>query len=95
MRKSIFNWILIILSITFIFFVYLNIDTKNKKISKKVSDAFDYLDSLLKNKKFMNKIKLNRGELILLNNHILAHGRTTFKLEKKINKRKLYRIWIN
>ena len=43
----------------------------------------------------MKKIKLNRGELILLNNHILAHGRTTFKLEKKINKRKLYRIWIN
>ena len=68
---------------------------KNKKIPDDYLNAFNYLDSLLKNKKFMKKIKLNRGELILLNNHILANGRTTFKLEQKINKRKLYRIWIN
>ena len=43
----------------------------------------------------MKKIKLKRGDLILLNNHILAHGRTTFKIGKNFNERKLYRIWIN
>lgn len=68
---------------------------KKKKISKDLSNAFNYLDNLLKNKKFMKKIKLKRGHLILLNNHILAHGRTTFKISKKLVQRKLYRIWIN
>lgn len=68
---------------------------KNKKISKTLKKAFNYLDKLLESRKFMKKIKLKRGDLILLNNHFLAHGRTTFKLNSKVNTRKLYRIWIN
>ena len=31
------------------------------------------------------KMKLKRGDLIILNNHILAHGRTTFKVNNKKN----------
>lgn len=67
---------------------------KKKDISKDTLKAFNYLDKLLISKKFMKKIKLAKGDLILLNNHILAHGRTMFKLEKNFNARKLYRIWI-
>lgn len=68
---------------------------RKKKISKKLTRALNYLDRLLKSKKFMKKIKLKRGDLILLNNHTLAHGRTTFKINKKFHQRLLYRIWIN
>ena len=50
---------------------------------KKLPIAFTKakLDSLLTNRKFMKKLSL-KGDLILLNNHILAHGRTTFKIGK-------------
>ena len=70
-------------------------EIKKKELPKKLKIAFDELDKLLANKRFMKKIKLKRGDLILLNNHILAHGRTTFKIGKNFNERKLYRIWIN
>ena len=70
-------------------------DVGNGFTPSNISKAFDYLDKLLVSKKFMKKIKLKRGDLILLNNHILAHGRTTFKIGKNFNERKLYRIWIN
>lgn len=70
-------------------------EIKKKELPKNLKKAFDELDKLLANKKFIKKIKLKRGDLILLNNHILAHGRTTFKIDKKTNTRKLYRIWIN
>ena len=70
-------------------------ELRKKKLPISFKRAFDKLDSLLTYRKFMKKIKLKRGDLILLNNHILAHGRTTFKLGKKSNTRKLYRIWIN
>ena len=33
--------------------------------------------------KFYKKTKLNRGDLVVLNNHILAHGRTAFKIQSK------------
>ena len=62
---------------------------------KKQLQAFNYLDKLLSDEKFYKKTKLNRGDLVVLNNHILAHGRTAFKIQSKKNVRKLYRIWIN
>ncbi len=68
---------------------------KKNTISKNQLKAFNYLDKLLSDKKFYKKTKLNRGDLVVLNNHILAHGRTAFKIQSKKNIRKLYRIWIN
>ena len=68
---------------------------KNKKLSKEQLEALDYLDKLLKKKKFYKKTKLNRGDLVILNNHLIAHGRTTFKISSKGQQRKLYRIWLN
>ena len=70
-------------------------ELKKKKLPISFTKAFDKLDSLLTNRKFMKKIKLKRGDLIILNNHILAHGRTTFKINTKFNQRLLYRIWVN
>lgn len=68
---------------------------KKKEIPVEISKAFNLLDKLLLSKKFMKKVKLAKGDLILLNNHILAHGRTTFKLKKNFKPRRLYRIWID
>lgn len=69
---------------------------RKKNISKIKKDALNLLDKLLISKKFYKKLKLNSGDLIILNNHVLAHGRTAFKVSdtKTIN-RKLYRIWLN
>ena len=68
---------------------------KKKRLSKKQIQAFNYLDKLLKKKEFYKKTKLNRGDLVILNNHTIAHGRTTFKITSKGQQRKLYRIWLN
>ena len=54
------------------------------------------LDRLLTSNKFSKKLKLKRGQLIILNNHVLAHGRSTFKIKDNSDvNRKLYRIWLN
>ena len=56
----------------------------------------NFLDKLLRSKKFVTKFKLKRGQLVILNNHILAHGRSTFKIKNNSDvNRKLYRIWLN
>ena len=69
---------------------------RKKNISQDKKNALNLLDKLLTSKKFYKKLKLNSGDLIILNNHILAHGRTTFKVtDKKTANRKLYRIWLN
>jgi len=69
---------------------------KKKKITKVQKESLDLLDDLLQSNKFCKRLKLNRGDLLVLNNHILAHGRTSFKINsKKKANRKLYRIWLN
>lgn len=69
---------------------------KKEKISKKKKKSLDYLDKLLSEKKFNKRLKLKKGDYIVFNNHILAHGRTTFRLSSKSNiGRKLFRIWLN
>ena len=89
MRKSIFNWILIILSITFIFFVYLNIDTKNKKISKfsKVEKCLNlkYEKHELNSKKNFGSFKLNlkilnerKWKKILITNEVLNYENKSY-----------------
>ena len=64
-----------------------------KKLNTNQIDAMNYLDKLLINKKFIKKYKLLSGDIIMLNNHIMAHGRSSFKLEKA--KRLFIRTWIN
>ena len=55
--------------------------------------ALNYLDKLLSQKRFQKRYKLNEGDLIILNNNILAHGRSGFKLNSG-NQRSLIRIWV-
>ena len=55
--------------------------------------ALKKLDQMLTEKKYQKRYKLNKGDIILLNNNILAHGRTKFKVTKD-NNRTLLRAWI-
>ena len=71
-------------------------ELKNQNLTFNQINSLNYLDSLLTNKNFSKILKLGSGDLLILNNHILAHGRTTFQLNKKKDKsRKLYRIWLH
>lgn len=66
---------------------------KNVKIKKSQLLALKKLDQMLTEKKYQKRYKLNKGDIILLNNNILAHGRTKFKVTKD-NNRTLLRAWI-
>jgi len=66
---------------------------KNKILDKKKIKALDVLDSLMKKKQFQQRYKMSKGDLIILNNNVMAHGRSGFTLGKKIKKRSLIRLW--
>ena len=66
---------------------------KSIKLNKNQNGALNILDKLLVKKEFQSKYKLNEGDIIILNNNYLAHGRSGFKLNVS-NQRSLMRIWI-
>ena len=66
---------------------------KKEKIFKKKIEALNYLDKILENKKFKYTYKLNKGDYVILNNNVIAHGRSSFKIEKN-NPRELVRVWV-
>jgi len=49
---------------------------------------------MLNAKKFQKKYKLKMGDMIILNNNILAHGRTGFSIKGTNKPREMLRIWI-
>ena len=65
---------------------------KNKALNSSQLKSLNCLDRLLMSNKFAINFKLNTGDLLILNNDQVAHGRTKFSLEK--NNRTLIRIWI-
>ena len=71
---------------------YINEAYKIKSINlqKSQKNALDKLDKLLSKKKNQYIFKLNEGEVLLINNYKLAHGRSGFDLK---NNRSLMRVW--
>jgi len=67
---------------------------KKKNLKKSQVNALNYLDKLIHNKSFQKKFKLNKGDMVILNNNILAHGRTGFPLNSNEQQRTILRIWI-
>ena len=65
---------------------------KSLKLSKSQTKALNELDSLLSKKKYQLRYKLEEGDMLLLNNFKIAHGRSPFKLKEK-NNRSLIRAW--
>jgi len=67
---------------------------KKKHLDKKRIKALNYLDALLREKRFQYRYKMRQGDVIILNNNLMAHGRSGFSLENSRKKRSLIRIWI-
>ena len=55
--------------------------------------ALKKLDSLLNKKNNQIKFKLKKNQVVVINNHICAHGRKKFKIQDE-NPRLLYRLWV-
>jgi hypothetical protein len=51
------------------------------------------LDSLLNKKSNQMQFKLKKNQVVVINNHICAHGRKKFKIQGE-NPRLLYRLWV-
>ena len=66
----------------------------NKNMTKEQISAINFLDKLLYSKKFQTRFKLNEGEIIIINNKVLAHGRTSFTINES-KPRKILRVWFN
>ena len=68
-----------------------------KQYSSEIKNSFNILDRLLEKKKFTKMFKLKKGEILILNNKYMAHGRTKFYLNKSRaeDARVLARTWIN
>lgn len=64
-----------------------------KELLSEQKDALNILDKYLANKKYQTIYKLNEGDLVILNNFCLAHGRRQFKINYK-TPRMIYRLWI-
>ena len=67
---------------------------KKIKLAPGKIEALNFLDKLMQSNRFQKKIKLNQGDLIILNNNILSHGRTKFDLNSGDDQRTLVRVWV-
>ena len=67
---------------------------KKIKLAPEKIEALNFLDKLIQSDRFQKKFKLNQGDLIILNNNILAHGRTKFNLNSEDSQRTLIRVWV-
>ena len=75
---------------------YIETAYKKKKIQLQSDQvkALNFLDKLIQSNRFQKKFKLNQGDVIILNNNFLAHGRTGFPLNLNRKQRTIIRIWI-
>jgi|TARA_Y100000294_G_scaffold105691_1_gene98206 alpha-ketoglutarate-dependent taurine dioxygenase len=67
---------------------------KRIKLTPKKIEALNFLDKLMQSNRFQKKLKLNQGDLIILNNNTLSHGRTKFNLNSGDDQRTLIRVWV-
>ena len=65
---------------------------KSTKLSKLQINALNKLDKLLSKKANQYLYKLYAGDVLLLNNYKLAHGRSAFNISNN-NNRSLIRVW--
>lgn len=67
---------------------------KETLIKNELDNAFNYLDNCLESKKFQKVYKMRKGDIIIINNHKMAHGRRKFSINKT-NQRRILRVWVN
>ena len=66
------------------------------RLSTEQLSAMDYIDDLIESPEFRFEITLNEGDLLLINNHVILHGRTSFKdWDEPGQRRLLLRLWLS
>lgn len=66
------------------------------RLSAHQIEAMDYLDNLLMSPELMYEMRLERGDIQLLNNHFVLHSRTEFQdHEDPQLKRHMMRLWLS
>jgi hypothetical protein len=66
------------------------------RLTKEQIEVLDLLDELLPADQFCYSMKLDRGDLQLLNNYVVIHSRTNFEdHEEPERKRHLLRLWLS
>ena len=66
------------------------------RLSETQIQAMDYLDELLRSPELMYEMRLERGDIQLLNNHFVLHSRTEFRdHEDPALKRHMMRLWLS
>ena len=63
-------------------------------IDKKITDALDYIDTIINKEDFYCEISFKPGDLIMFNNHLTLHSRNAFA-DNETNQRNLFRIWLS
>jgi len=71
-------------------FDYINLEEEDKE----TLDAISRLNFLLDQNKYNFRFRLEIGDILLVNNYRLAHGRDKFQ-DHTSSKRLLYRLWVN
>jgi len=71
-------------------FDYINLEEEDKE----TLDAISRLNFLLDQDKYNFRFRLEIGDILLVNNYRLAHGRDKFQ-DHASSKRLLYRLWVN
>ncbi len=65
-------------------------------LTKTVVAALDYLDKTMNENEMMFNLLLDKGDVMYLNNHTIAHNRKSYKDFKKRRKKRLHvRSWIH
>jgi alpha-ketoglutarate-dependent taurine dioxygenase len=66
---------------------------KSIKLPNEKIKSLNLLDKFIENKKLQNRFKMKEGEIVLINNHQLLHGRTGFSINNN-KPRNLLRVWV-
>ena len=65
-------------------------------IDSSVTESIEMLESVIQQNHLIMNLQLNRGEMLLVNNHFVLHGRTAFEDDlHPEKKRHLMRIWLS
>ncbi len=76
--------------------INLGYELTGETLDEDAASSIKTLDSLLGQKKYQQILKLNRGEMLVHNNHFILHGRKSFEDgANEESKRLLIRLWGN
>lgn len=76
--------------------IFKGYEARNLPIDSSVIESIEMLESVIIQDQLTINLQLNRGDMLLVNNHFVLHGRTAFEDDSHPeNRRCLMRIWLS